>query len=279
MGGRGANSGTKSRAVSHDGGSDQTKGKYDTAKTFIRFGDYSDYSINYLALTLEENEDLTYELENGTPLLAAIAKSVNGYGNRDIFEEGVSVFKSDANGMPIIENLQQYNSLLSRINNKAYILDATKKGTGADGEPVVSNIKSKTEAKYSNAKLISHIEKTLSQNYGKSTTAKEPNFASKEYVIFNGKKYTNPKWSTKTGYGAYKKKDSGLRLTGGTKVEEKPLSSFAKNVTKFTSKSGKDMVRYDYEGKSYTDTPEKFASRTVRVETIEPYRVVKKKKA
>lgn len=40
------------------------------------------------------------------------------------------------------------------------------------------------------------------------------------------------------------------------------VSDMAENVTPFTSKSGKDMIRYNYNGKEMTDTVEKFNSRT-----------------
>ena len=40
------------------------------------------------------------------------------------------------------------------------------------------------------------------------------------------------------------------------------VSDMAENITPFTSKSGKDMIRYNYNGKEMTDTVEKFYSRT-----------------
>lgn len=40
------------------------------------------------------------------------------------------------------------------------------------------------------------------------------------------------------------------------------VKDYAENVEHFVSKKGKDMVRYTYKGKEYTDTPEKFNSRT-----------------
>lgn len=40
------------------------------------------------------------------------------------------------------------------------------------------------------------------------------------------------------------------------------VSDMAENITPFTSKSGKDMIRYNYNGKEMTDTAEKFYSRT-----------------
>ncbi len=40
------------------------------------------------------------------------------------------------------------------------------------------------------------------------------------------------------------------------------VSDMAENITPFTSKSGKNMIRYNYNGKEMTDTVEKFNSRT-----------------
>ena len=49
-------------------------------------------------------------------------------------------------------------------------------------------------------------------------------------------------------------------------TESKPISEVAENVEPFVSKSGKDMIRYEYDGKQMTDTVEKFNSRTIDTE-------------
>jgi len=53
----------------------------------------------------------------------------------------------------------------------------------------------------------------------------------------------------------------------GWTSKEIKIADVAENVEHFTSKSGKEMVRYTYDGKNMTDTVEKFESRTERKET------------
>lgn len=246
---------------------------------YVRFGDYSDYSINYLSLSLKENEDLSYLIDTGVPMLEAIARSVDDYENRNIFEDGVSVFTADKNGMPIIENAQQLNSLIQRIGAKAYLVSGKKAGSGTDNEPIIKNAK-KVDS-LSKSDIEKHIERTLSDKYETVKSAgNADNFVGNDFVVFNGKRYSKPikSWNTKQGADVFKQKDSGLRLRGGSHYEEVNIKDVAKNVSRFTSKSGKDMVRYTYDGKERTDTVDTFGNKKVVILITEPYKVVRIKK-
>lgn len=66
-------------------------------------------------------------------------KSWNFMRNRK--EEGVSVFKADDNGMPILENAEQAKSLWARLNRQHYLVTGEVVGVGQDGEPLLKNVK------------------------------------------------------------------------------------------------------------------------------------------
>ena len=56
-------------------------------------------------------------------------------------EIGVSVFKADDNGMPILENAEQAKSLWARLHRRHYLVTGDVVGTGQDGEPLLQNVK------------------------------------------------------------------------------------------------------------------------------------------
>lgn len=66
-------------------------------------------------------------------------KSWNFMRNRK--EEGVSVFKADANNMPILENVEQAKSLWARLHRRHYLVTGDVVGYGQDGEPLLQNVK------------------------------------------------------------------------------------------------------------------------------------------
>ena len=66
-------------------------------------------------------------------------KSWNFMRNRK--EEGVSVFKADDNGMPILENAEQAKSLWARLHRRHYLVTGEVVGTGQDGEPLLQNVR------------------------------------------------------------------------------------------------------------------------------------------
>lgn len=222
------------------------------SSSYIRFGAVpeSGYSLNYFKLSLDEGADINDYMQDGKSLLEAIALSVKDYENRDIFESGVSVFKTDKNGLPEIKNLQQLQSVISRKSYDIYSMYGNKSGIGSDGEPVISGVKQVKKVNITSDRLDKHIERVLQENYKKSEkTSEKGDWIDKDYVRFNGRKYTNPTWNTKRGYGVYgSTSDSGLRLTGGGKYVTKPIKNIASNVSHFTSKKGNSMVSFTVNG-------------------------------
>lgn len=56
-------------------------------------------------------------------------------------EIGVSVFKADDNGMPILENAEQAKSLWARLHRRHYLVTGDVVGYGQDGEPLLQNVR------------------------------------------------------------------------------------------------------------------------------------------
>lgn len=66
-------------------------------------------------------------------------RSYNFMRNRK--EIGVSVFRADDNGMPILENAEQAKSLWARLHRRHYLVNGDVVGTGQDGEPLLQNVR------------------------------------------------------------------------------------------------------------------------------------------
>lgn len=83
----------------------------------------------------------------------------------DIMEAGVSVFKADRNGYPIIENLQQAESLSVRLDGRAmYSVTGKTIGTGQDGEPLLADAKGERRD-YDTEKMQKHLISILKENF------------------------------------------------------------------------------------------------------------------
>ena len=106
---------------------------------YIRFGAVpkNEKSVNWFKLSLNEQRDVTYDLENGVSLEDALKNNVKGLDNRDIYENGVSAFKMDSDGLPKIENLQQLVSVAERMDEKLYKISGTNTSKGTDDEPLL----------------------------------------------------------------------------------------------------------------------------------------------
>lgn len=74
-----------------------------------------------------------------------------------------------------------------------------------------------------------------------------------------------PEQNERLIFGEYKivKTEMIKPVIGGSHWKTYQIKDVAENIEYFTSKSGKEMVRYTYDGTQKTDTLEKFSSRTV----------------
>lgn len=129
---------------------------------YLRFGEIpkNEKSVNFLKMSCYKNEDFSSfldcnEYEEALDCL-----------DEEHFENGVSVFKKDVDGLPFLGNLMQISSLLARIDNKKiFEIEADMVGEGNDGEPLVKNIKIIKQRKISKDVLLKKVLKTLIRNF------------------------------------------------------------------------------------------------------------------
>lgn len=192
--------------------------------SYIRFGDVpgNEKSLNWFALSFDQQSDVEYELSYGVSLEEALKRAGVDLNKKGLFEEGVSVFKLDSDGLPKIDNLQQLETMSERIGQKVYTMKGKQRTTGTDNEPVIGGVKGKKEVNISDKKLEDKITSVLKKNYktAEKATADYGKLSITDgYTDFNGNKvphsvtykgvtYTNPvkSWDTRRGYDIYKKR-------------------------------------------------------------------------
>lgn len=120
---------------------------------YLRFGEIPEggKSINFLRLSFKENETFTETL------------NASGYSEAvdilpaDCLEPGVSVFEMDADGLPVLSNINLVRSLSVRIGAPVYEIAGEVDGTGADGEPLITGVNVIKRRRISKEKLINCI--------------------------------------------------------------------------------------------------------------------------
>ena len=90
-------------------------------------------------------------------------KSCNFMRNRK--EDGVSVFRADDNGIPILENAEQAKSLWARLHRRHYLVTGDVVGIGQDGEPLLKNVKVVRRLHLDRASLENLITATFERLY------------------------------------------------------------------------------------------------------------------
>ena len=178
---------------------------------YFRFGKIpeNEKSLNWFRLSFREQEDVSFALSMGDDLENALWKARVDEDRDGLFENGVSAFKADEDGMPIIENLQQLVSMAERIGKTAYTMTGEEVGKGTDGEPIVRNVSNVKESSMTAAELEETVVKTLEANYTRieNLDYTSGNIYITEYgVSYKGREYSNPVdgWNTATGYYAYR---------------------------------------------------------------------------
>ena len=154
--------------------------RHATPENYVRFGRAAgDKSINYRKLSFRQSEDVSFAISQGVEPLDYINQQIEigtrnwrGVNVEDIVEDGVSVFKADKNGLPIIENMPQAMSLASRLDRKMYKVTGKVIGTGQDGEPLIGGAKS-APAQFNKADLQDRIINTLKENFGEWSGTKD----------------------------------------------------------------------------------------------------------
>lgn len=161
-------------------------------KKFIRFGSIpaSEKSLNYIKLTKDQRDDISSFIEEGkAPYEAALlcSKLFRSWENvsiDEVFEPGISAFYADENGLPILENMDQAQSLANRIGKDAFILSGDEVNKGQDGEPLVVNIKAE-KTSIQDYTLQNVVIDYLSRNYERVETNKDMNGNQNEIYEFS----------------------------------------------------------------------------------------------
>lgn len=120
---------------------------------YLRFGELpeSGKSINFLRLSFAENEAFTEKLNASGYSEAAAGIPAN------CFEPGLSVFEMDADGLPVLSNINLVRSLSVRIGAPVYEISGEVAGTGADGEPLITGVNVIKRRRVSEEKLVNYI--------------------------------------------------------------------------------------------------------------------------
>ena len=120
-------------------------------KKYLRFGPvpaWGERSIKFNELNFDQREDISDIIKDGKAaelpqLLQWLVDNCRSWRRVDlsaIFENGVSAFEMDADGLPIINNSELAMSLKIRLEEPAYILTGDENGRGEDGEPLLVNV-------------------------------------------------------------------------------------------------------------------------------------------
>ena len=128
---------------------------------YLRFGEIPEggKSINFLRLSFAENEAFTEKLNDSSYSEAVAALPA------DCLEPGISVFEMDADGLPVLSNINLVRSLSVRIGAPVYEISGEVAGTGADGEPLITGVNVIKRRRISREKLINCILRSLVSHF------------------------------------------------------------------------------------------------------------------
>ena len=128
---------------------------------YLRFGEVpkNRKSINFLKMSIKQQEDFTFFCENGDMEEAYACVPESAY------EAGLSVFEMNAEKMPVISNLQLVTSLLSRIDDVIYEVSGEEIGKGNDGEPLINNVKIEKTVQIDKEKILNYVLTVLVSSF------------------------------------------------------------------------------------------------------------------
>lgn len=120
---------------------------------------------------------------------------------QDVYESGLSVFKINSEGFPLISSMRQIISLSVRLDEPKFIVIGKEVGEGNDGEPLIA-IENIYPVELEKEKLVNLIQDTLKRNFSNAKYNKDNDFGLNEvhcfYVeeepefCFNGWTFTDP---------------------------------------------------------------------------------------
>lgn len=130
-------------------------------KKYLRFGEIpkNEKSINFLRMRIYQRENFSWDLE-------AFGSDV-AYSKlpEKVFEEGVSVFELNEDGLPKLDNMSMVIALALRIGDSIYEVTGDEVGRGNDDEPLIRNIQIIKKRRIKNAKLRRYILEFLCSKF------------------------------------------------------------------------------------------------------------------
>ena len=166
-------------------------------KKYIRFGNIpkNEKSINFLKMTLDQVADFS-DIEKIAGYDAALEVVP-----AEAFENGVSVFETDGNGDPVLNNIELIKDFCERLSYTAFVVTGKEVGKGQGGEPLITGIEILNDYKADPQTIINEMKKRF-KNYifNKSETlttdGKMHSFfdskTGKIYYTFNGWTFSDP---------------------------------------------------------------------------------------
>lgn len=122
-------------------------------KKYLRFGEIpkNERSINFLKMNFSQKDDFSWYKE-----MFGMNEAMKHVPEKAL-ENGVSVFEMGKDGLPVLHNMRECNSLACRIGYKIYEVTGDEVGEGNDGEPLIKNIVVSKSRRIKNEVLIRHI--------------------------------------------------------------------------------------------------------------------------
>lgn len=191
---------------------------------YLRFGEIpkSGKSVNFFKLTNEQNEDFTYMLKVGE-----VERAFTECVPSEAYEDGLSVFEMDKNGMPVLSNMQLITSLLARLDGVVYEVSGDEVSRGNDGEPLISNAKIEKKRRINKEKLLDYVLKILLSNFKNAEYDKNSGFGENKIFKF----YAEYKINKKTG----EKVSFWEKTTGENWVNVPPYTEYTFNGWTFSN--------------------------------------------
>ena len=150
-------------------------------KKYLRFGEIpkNERSINFLKMNFSQKDDFTWYKETH-----GIDEAMQHVPEKAL-ENGVSVFEMGKDGMPILHNMRECNSLACRIGYKIYQVTGDEVGHGNDGEPLIRSVVVEKSRRIKDSALIRHILSFMAQKFMLVIPPKENYEPSEEYKIYH----------------------------------------------------------------------------------------------
>lgn len=129
-------------------------------KRYLRFGEVpeDEKSVNFKKMPFSVNEDFGADVE-----FLGYKEAIKNVPEK-YKENGISVFEIE-NNLPKLQNLKLIYSLVARLDIPIFEVTGEEVGRGADGEPLLVNIRAVKRCRISKNTLVNLIIKIMCKNF------------------------------------------------------------------------------------------------------------------